>query len=418
MSSLARLAWVTVLGVAAGGPALAQEDLYQSIDSALTWSTAQDVIRTRISGDLDLEAYSYQQPAPGLIESQHDTLVNPRLDLFLDSQVGASLYAFAQVRVDRGFDPAEAKARARVDEYALRYTPWASGILNVQVGKFATVVGTWVRRHHAWDNPFVTAPLPYENPTAIFYSSAARSVPTLLRWAGFGVQSAASKRENETERAPIIWGPSYASGAVLSGVIGRFDYAAEVKNAALSSPPEDWDPADRQWQDPTVSARLGYRPSESWELGVSGSVGSYLSASAASSVFPGYSLGDYREELVAQDVSFAWHHFEFWAEAFETRFTIPRVANATTLAYYLEAKYKVTPQFFGAVRWNQQVFGEIPDGLGGRVRWGRNLERIDLALTYRLTAQAEVKLQDSLLYGTGSAGNDSDLCAVQLVVRF
>ena len=35
--------------------------------------------------------------------------------------------------------------------------------LNVQAGKFATVVGNWIERYDSWNNPFITAPLPYEN---------------------------------------------------------------------------------------------------------------------------------------------------------------------------------------------------------------------------------------------------------------
>ena len=30
---------------------------------------------------------------------------------------------------------------------------------------------------------------------------------------------------------PVIWGPSYATGVSVSGRLGRFDYAAELKNA-------------------------------------------------------------------------------------------------------------------------------------------------------------------------------------------
>src|SRR6266550_4310834 len=39
---------------------------------------------------------------------------------------------------------------------------------------------------------------------------------------------------------PVIWGPSYASGISVSGRLGRFDYAVEMKNASLSSRPESW----------------------------------------------------------------------------------------------------------------------------------------------------------------------------------
>ena len=47
-----------------------------------------------------------------------------------------------------------------MDEYALRFTPWKDGRLNVQIGKAATVFGTWTGRHLSWENPFVNAPLP------------------------------------------------------------------------------------------------------------------------------------------------------------------------------------------------------------------------------------------------------------------
>src|ERR671935_240996 len=55
----------------------------------------------------------------------------------------------------------------RLDEYALRITPWQDGRFTLQLGKFATVVGNWVPRHLSWDNPFINAPLVYDNFTAI-----------------------------------------------------------------------------------------------------------------------------------------------------------------------------------------------------------------------------------------------------------
>jgi hypothetical protein len=55
-----------------------------------------------------------------------------------------------------------------------------------------------------------------------------------------------------------------------------------------------------------------------------------------------------------------------WAEFYEARFEVPNVGDADTFAYYVEAKYKFTPQLFGAVRWNQQLFNTINNGYGGR----------------------------------------------------
>src|ERR1700719_3225406 len=147
--------------------ALDTDDFLDRVDAALSMAAFQDNVRLRLSGTIDLEAYHFQQPAPGLIDSKIDNLFNPRLTLFLDAQIGSQIYFFAQSRLDRGFDPSDHGAQIRMDEYAVRFTPWDDGRFNLQVGKFATVVGNWVPRHLSWDNPFINAPLVYENVTPI-----------------------------------------------------------------------------------------------------------------------------------------------------------------------------------------------------------------------------------------------------------
>ena len=393
------------------------DDVLDRFDESLTWTADHDNMRARVSGSLDLEAYDFQHPAPGLIHSDDGFLFNPRLSLFLDAQLGPLVYAFVQSRVDHGFDPGAGRAQWRIDEYALRFTPRADGVFNLQVGKFGTVVGNWVARHRSWDNPFITAPLPYENLTGIFDSAAADSAATLLRWAHLG-PGAASASYFDEYRLPILWGPSYASGAAVSGVIGWMDYAVEMKNSSLSSRPASWDVSETQWQHPAFAGRLGFRPDASWYLGFSGSTGSYLDSSAQSTLAPGHTLGDYREDVLGQDVSFAWHHVQIWAEAYEAAFDIPRVGRARTVAYYLETKYKFTPQLAGAIRWNQQLYGDIPDGAGGLVQWGRDVWRLDVAPNYRFTPHTELKLQYSLQSGSIGPHARSRLFAAQFITRF
>src|SRR5438067_12889121 len=104
--------------------ALEIDDFLDRLDNALTFSAFQDNFRARLSGTIDLEVYHFEQPAPGLINSTSDSLFNPRLTLFLDAQAGSQVYFFAQARLDRGFDPSDHGAQVRLDEYALRITPW------------------------------------------------------------------------------------------------------------------------------------------------------------------------------------------------------------------------------------------------------------------------------------------------------
>jgi len=385
------------------------DDFLDRLDTALSVSAFHDNLRVRLSGTLDLELYHFEQPAPGLIDSDIDTLFNPRLTLFLDAQIGSQIYFFAQSRLDRGFDPSDHGAQVRLDEYALRVTPWQDGRFTFQAGKFATVVGNWVPRHLPWDNPFINAPLVYENVTAI-QDKYAPSSPLYFIYSPYFYQKYTFN--------PVIWGPSYASGISVSGRLGQFDYAVEMKNASLSSRPESWYITENGFENPTFSSRVGFRPNEAWNFGFSGSEGPYFRREAEPTLPPGHDIGDYREFVLGQDISFAWHHLQLWAEVYEARFEVPNVGDADTLAYYVEAKYKFTPQFFGALRWNQQLFNTISNGFGGNEHWSPDLERIDAAVTYRFTPHAQLKLQYSFQHETTGPRDDNHLFAAQFTVRF
>jgi len=385
------------------------DDFLDRLDTALSISAFHDNLRVRLSGTLDLEIYQFEQPAPGLIDSNIDTLFNPRLTLFLDAQIGSQIYFFAQSRLDRGFDPSDHGAQVRLDEYALRVTPWEDGRFTVQIGKFATVVGNWVPRHLSWDNPFINGPLVYENVTAIQDKYAAFSPLEFLYGPYY---------EGKYAFNPVIWGPSYASGISVSGQLGKFDYAVEMKNASLSSRPESWYVTENGFENPTFSGRFGFRPNEAWNFGLSASEGPYFRREAEPTLPPGRDIDDYREFVLGQDLSFAWRHLQLWAEFYEARFEVPRVGNADTFAYYIEAKYKFTPQLFGAIRWNQQLFSTISDGYGHNVNWSPDLGRIDIAAAYRFTPHMQLKLQYGFQHETTGPGEDNHLFAAQFTIRF
>src|SRR6266705_3131815 len=331
------------------------DDAFDRLDNALTISAFQDNLRTRLSGTVDLEFYNFQQPPPGLIDSNIDNLFNYRLSLFVDAQFGSQFYFFAQTRLDRGFDPTDHGADIRLDEYA----PVSPAY-------------------------FIYSPF--------FYPKY---------------------RFN-----PVIWGPSYASGFSVSGRLDRFDYAVEMKNASLSSRPESWYITENDFENPTFSGRVGFRPNEAWNLGFSASEGPYFRREAEPTLPAGHNIDDYREFVLGQDASFAWHHLQVWSELYEARFQVPNVGNADTFAYYIEAKYKFTPQLFGALRWNQQLFGTVSDGYGHNVRWSPDLGRIDVAATYRFTPHTQLKLQYDFQHETTGPGDDNHLFAAQFTVRF
>jgi hypothetical protein len=392
--------------VAATAPAT-KGDFLDRVDESLTFSAFDDKVRARLSGTLDLEGYHFQQPAPALILTTSDNLFNPRLTLFFDAQLGPNIFFFVQSRVDRGFDPTDEGAEVRLDEYAIRVTPWEDGRFSLQAGKFPTVVGNWIARHLSWENPFINAPLPYENVTPL----EDRSAPHDGHLTG-------SLRDEKNEYIPVIWGPVYTTGVSIAGRIGQFDYAAEMKNASLSSRPESWDATSIGFDEPTFNARIGFRPAQMWNFGVSASDGAYSRPEAQPTLPIGRDIGDYHQRVLGQDISFAWHHLQLWAEFYEARFEVPFVGDADTFSYYFEAKYKFTPQFFGALRWNQQFFGDVPDGFGGTLPWGHDLWRADLAAGYRFTAHTQLKIEYSFQHEKNGPRDLSHIIAGQFTVRF
>jgi hypothetical protein len=397
-----------LLLIASSAQAFDIDEFFDRLDSALTVSAFQQNFRARVSGTLDLEAYHFNQPAPGLIDSKIDNLFNPRLTLFLDAQYESQIYFFVQSRLDRGFDPAARGAQARLDEYALRITPWNDGRFNLQIGKFATVVGNWVPRHLSWENPFVDAPLVYQNITPVSDKSAPMSPLDFVRRFDHA----------KYEFNPVIWGPDYASGVSVSGRVGQFDYAAEIKNSPLAARPESWSFTEVDLSNPAFNARFGFRPDQAWNFGVSVGDGPYFRPEAERSLPRGRDIDDYHEFVVGQDVSFALHHLQIWAEFYEARFEVPRVGDADTFAYYLEAKYKFTPQWFAALRWNQQFFNKIHNGIGGSIQWSPHLAKIDIAAGYRFTSHTQLKMQYSFQQETSGPGDDNHIFAAQFTVRF
>ncbi len=408
--------------------AFAQMEWLDQVENHLQWESPEGNIRTKVSGILDMEGYYIDQEPPALISSDDTFFFNPRLSLFLDAEIGEHIYAFAQVRADQGFDPDyNGKYTARFDEYLIRYKAFSDEHLNFQVGKFATVVGNWTQRHDSWNNPFINAPLAYENVTTITDKTVPGGPAGFLGRKNF--------TDNKHTWLPLIWGPADTSGLSVFGTVQKWSYAFAVKNASISSSTSNWDGTDQNWSDPTYSGRIGYRPNMNWNLGSSFSVGPYLKDQAVpflSAPGPsayvggpatilkssGKGIEDYLQITLAQDISFEWHHLQLWGELFLSRFEVPNVGDADTMAYFLETKYKFSPSFSGALRWNQQLFDEIKDGTGGHQPWDRDAWRVDTAAAYRFNRHLQGKLQYSYFNQNGEQDQGEQMIAAQLTLRF
>ena len=378
------------------------------LDDALYVESTDGFWRSDLSVLWDMEVYTIDQRSPAILVSDDDVLFNPRLAFFIDTVIGRHFYSLVQARIDRGFDPGAAgNLDARFDEYLLRYLPFADNRLQLQAGKFATVVGNWVARHDSWRNPLINAPLPYENITTVSDNNVPADYAALI-----------ARRDLDDVKGswlPIIWGPAYTSGFSASGVLRQFEYALEFKNASISSRPYVWNAQNRGFGDPTWSGRIGFRPDAAWRLGASFSHGPYLIEHGI--LPPGKVRGDYDQTTLALDAAWSHRHLEVWAELFASRFEVPNTDDADTLAYYVEAKYGLSAKWNLAARWNQQFFSTMENGTGGQSRWDRNTWRMDTGLGYQFDRHLQARVQYSYTHKDGPLQQGEQTVSAQLTLR-
>jgi hypothetical protein len=395
------------------------DDALDRFDEQLAISFPSQKIALRASGTFDLEDYNLSQPSNDSIFTEKNTLLIPRLSLFLDAQLGKYIYLFTQTRIDRGFDPSSDPLEIRLDEYAIRISSKQKPNLAIQFGKYGTVFGSWVRRHTSWENPFVTPPLAYGRLVGIWDNVAPSSANSLLRWSHIQPPTTVQgENADKYSRLPLIWGPVYATGAAAFIENGPIEFAVDIKNVALSSAPDSWSPNQTGWKHPSVSSRLGVRPNEMWSLGFSASTGTYLQSEATPTLNAGIGRNEYREFLIGQDLSFAWHRWQIWAETIEARYLVPHATHADVLSWYIETKYKFTPLLSAALRVEQQIYGHITDNAGQSVRWDRDTWAIGVAPALRLAAHQQLKLQYSLQHKDDPSRPWGHVLVLQSTLRF
>lgn len=402
-------AWIaTAAALCALADASAQEFL-DAWGERLVYTSADGNVQAHLSVSADLTLFAAEPPAQGLLITDDDFFLQPGLSLFLDAQLWKRVLLHGALRADRGFDPgSEPDGQVRLDEFFLQLRVSDAEEVSLRAGKYATVFGNWAPRHLPWDNPLITAPNPYDDLIPITDGAAPASL------AAFAARR--NRPANKDGWVPIVWGPSYATGAAVLGRIDAFDYALEVKNVALSSPPQTWDGIGNGFQTrPTVSARLGLLPAPEWALGSSFSRGPYMQKSAQASLPTGTSVNDFDQTTWGVDVAYAHRGWQVWSELIYATFDVPRVGRVDVLSGYIEAKCKITSQFWTALRLNQSWFGDIP---GLSVSWDRNTSALDLGLGYRYSTHIEAKLQYSFAHQQGGDTDGSHLLAAQVVVQF
>ena len=385
------------------------QDFFEDLDRRLTFATADGAVVTDVSMITDVVVFAQDAPAQGLLISDNDLVVAPRLAVFFDTGIGERVRAHVQLDFDTGSDPhAESQGDVRLDEYFVEGRVTEVGRLTVRAGKFATAFGGWVARHLASDNPMITAPLLYEDVLPITDRALPRD------------RAAFAQRRDVVDKQPawlpIVWAAAYTSGVSLRAGSDTFDATVEVKNASISSRPKVWDVLpDGSETDPSVTAHVRWQPAQEWSLGSSFSRGAYLQDDVTPPLPVDRRIDDFDQTTWGLDAAYAHRSVQIWSELARVEFAVPGIGDVHGLSGYVESRYKISPQVWLGARWNQSWFDDVP---GLDMTWNRDMRRLDLALGYRHSAHLQVKAQYSRSDQAGRSIDGEHLFAAQCVVWF
>ena len=198
-----------------------------------------------------------------------------------------------------------------------------------------------------------------------------------------------------SNRNPLIGIPDaypvqYPLGLAVSGATRHFDY----RLAAVSLP------VGNERYLPLASAQLrpavgfGVTPTAGVRVGGSATWGPYLNDSLGPALLAGRTWSVYRQRVVAMDAQLSRGYLETHLELARSSYDVPGGSEAVTaMAYYVEAKYTLSPRVYVAARFerNDYPFMQTVGDTAWRIR-STNLYDGEAGIGYRLSASRVLKL--------------------------
>jgi len=247
----------------------------------------------------------------------------------------------------------------RFDKYLelleLRYKP--TELFGIRVGKMLSPVGTFGARHFSNVNPLIGE--------------------------------------------PDLYPPQYPWGAVVSGVVGAFDYRAGMVSLPTVNPRYSPEPGHRLR--PAAGAGLSLGPS--LHLGVSMTQGPYLGQSVAAFLPDGASWGDYNQTVRAADLRYSYGYFETRAEAAWSSYEVPTQSkDVRGFGWYDEMRVTLSPRLFAALRYEDFKYAFVRAVRPGFWVAAETVERnAEVGVGYRASETAQLKVSYRRDYWPGEA---------------
>ena len=334
-----------------------------------------------------------------------DSLRLFRLNLGLELRGSEKLSLLAEIRSDNLDAPRAYALYARV-------RPWRERDFAIQAGRVPPVFGAFLRRRYEFDNPLIGYPIPYQYPTVLRPDSAPADLEQLLAYRGYGARvrypiGNTSVASGLAQVNPIRWDTGVSVNLGAEPVA----FAFALTQGTIADPRVGDDNDGKQ-----LAARLGWRPAFGWEVGVSASLGDYVS-DEVKALIEGNQSSD--QTAFGVDAELARGPWILRGEAIWCSWDAPTLSTGPlgTLGFMAEGRYKAAPGFYFAARVSGSRFESIstPEG---PVTWDSPVTRFEGGVGYTFHRNLLGKI--ALQYNTRDATRVTSrwIPAVQLLFWF
>ena len=298
--------------------------------------------RALVQGLLDVEGWSTDSASALLARNAGRPAGLARLCVWSAVEPVDGFVLYVQGEVEGG-SAAEERIEASLEQAGIRYT--RSRALVVDAGIISPIVGMFASRHLSTRNPLVGEPDGYS----------------------------------------VV----YPAGLRVSGKTDVADYRIGVVSLPVSNDRYMPHPSPR----PRVAAGGGITPYTGVRIGVSGTVGPYMSKDIEPGALAGRRWSSYEQRVAATDIELSAGYVELRGELAHSWHEVPghpRMLHGST--WYGEGTYAVTPRLFSALRVESNAYPYLkPVG----TRWPASTVKVadaELGLGLRLGAASTLKL--------------------------
>lgn len=321
-----------------------------------------------------------------------------RARVFLDAPLSDDDGLFMQVLFDQYY--------FNIYGVYARFSNLAGKYLNLNVGLIPLTVGSFGARTYSDKNPLIGTPLLYN-----YHSNYSPGGPD-------SIHSVAELLDDRSERystgLPVIFDAYWNTGAELFGSAGKLDYSLGLLTGSVSRPTYE------QYKDmPQFTTHFAYYFGPGLVVGASAFYGPYLAKELFGDSIPrGRAYSSYTNGGIGYEFYGVYRYLEINSESYYAYWQHPYLPTLKVTSGYLESKFKFTPGWYVAGRFDFFEPLKVPTETGAHERWDYPVHRFEIGLGFHPTRQALLKLVGQFNRVSQEEELNDDLYALQLSISF